>query len=409
MSFITHVDINARNISPNDFTGTDTQRIQAAVDYAASIGRGEIYIPRINLKTGNPLWLLDSAILLPSNMTVIMDNSLIQLSDTSRDNFFRSNNCGFGITAVTANTNIHILGIGNPVLKGALNPRATGDAGKTLSLTPTQFGSTSYGSDAGVSGQTQIGDWRGFGIYMINVNNFSIEGIKIVDPHMWAITLERCTSGRLAHLDFSSTGSRIVSGTSVWSKNQDGIDIKRGCQDIVVKGIVGRTGDDCVALATINVSGETAGQYGTQSLLGGLDIVLSGDDIYNVTVRDIKCATDDQNVRLLNTGTQLRIYNVFINGVLDNAGTGTTQSAVIIGDTGFGGIAPVGNTSRIFISNILTKAAKPIRIVGSLSESVINNVVRYDSSVSAGTIVFYESGTGNTRNLSITNVFDYTV
>ncbi len=383
MSFLTYTDINARAITPNDFVGTDSQRIQAAVNYASN-GRGEIYIPKINANTGNPLWLLDSAILLPSNMTVILDNCTLKLADTTRDNIFRSNNCGFGITAFTASTNIHIIGIGQAILQGADNPRATGGL-KPLKLNPACCSTQSYGTDVGVSGQTQVGDWRGFSILFAYVNNFSIENIKIIDPHCWAITLERCTLGRISKIDFSSNGTKTISGVTVNTTNQDGIDLRLGCQEIVIEDITGRSGDDTVALANIVITGESPGTYGTISVIGS-GAILSGDDIYNVTIRNLKCTT------------------------LDNSDTGTTAaSAIIIGDNGYGGIAPLGNTSRIFISNVLTKAYKPIRIVGSLSESIINNVVRYNSVFSPGNVVIYESGTGNTRNLSVTNVFDYTV
>ena len=61
-------------------------------------------------------------------MTVILENCIIQLSDQCRDNMFRSNNVGTGITDPKWNYNISIIGTGDVVLKGADNPRATGDA-----------------------------------------------------------------------------------------------------------------------------------------------------------------------------------------------------------------------------------------------------------------------------------------
>ena len=61
-----------------------------------------------------------------------MRNSKIKLSDSARDNFFRSANCGFGFDDNELFTNIHIRGEGLCVLEGADHPRATGDGTKVL-------------------------------------------------------------------------------------------------------------------------------------------------------------------------------------------------------------------------------------------------------------------------------------
>ena len=54
-------------VSPNDMPGaTDAERINAAVARAAATG-DEAVIPRRNARTGGDIWLIDRAILLPSN------------------------------------------------------------------------------------------------------------------------------------------------------------------------------------------------------------------------------------------------------------------------------------------------------------------------------------------------------
>ena len=83
-------------ITPNQFKGNDTERIQAAVNEAVRT-TGKVVIPANN-NNGTQIWLLDSAILLPSNITVILENCVIQLSDSCRDNMFRSDNVGVGIS-----------------------------------------------------------------------------------------------------------------------------------------------------------------------------------------------------------------------------------------------------------------------------------------------------------------------
>src|SRR5665647_948414 len=130
--FVGFSEQNMENITPNQFEGSDTQRIQAAVDKAAAT-TGKVVIPGNNSNRSG-VWLLDSAVLLPSNITVILDNCILQLSDSSRDNMFRSNNVGLGIIDPKWNYNISIIGIGEVILKGANNPRSTGDESKTLSI-----------------------------------------------------------------------------------------------------------------------------------------------------------------------------------------------------------------------------------------------------------------------------------
>ena len=51
----------------------DSQTIQNAVDYAEQTGLGQVIIPRFNERTGQPLWDLPRAVLLPSDMTIILD------------------------------------------------------------------------------------------------------------------------------------------------------------------------------------------------------------------------------------------------------------------------------------------------------------------------------------------------
>ena len=134
-------------------------------------------------------WLLDRAVLLPENTTVIIENCKIKLSDSCRDNFFRSANCGLGIDEPEKISDIHICGIGRAILEGADHPRATGDGGKVLAWPcPKNFSGAehpsfedlhrhSYGTDAGKPGESQNGDWRNIGILMANVDHLTIENL----------------------------------------------------------------------------------------------------------------------------------------------------------------------------------------------------------------------------------------
>ena len=143
----------ALGITPNEFKGTDSERIAQALAVLKKQGGGTLRIPRREDADGRAFWLIDEAILLDADTTLIIENCMSKLSDRCRDNFIRSANCGYGIEDIKTINNIHVIGIGNAVLMGADNPRATGDSGKKL-------GERTYGTDAGKEGETQNGDWR---------------------------------------------------------------------------------------------------------------------------------------------------------------------------------------------------------------------------------------------------------
>src|SRR5690606_23970994 len=188
-----------RSITPNDFTGSDVERIQSAID-SANRTTNKVVIPMQN-SNGTNIWKIDKAILLPSNMTLILDNCIIQLSDQSRDNMFRSDNVGVGITNPKWSFNINIIGIGEVLLKGADNPRSTGDAYRTLTHSPNK-GRVSYGSDAGKENAKQKGDWRNNMIQIAYVNGFKIKNVTIQNSHAWAISFERTKNAELSTLRF---------------------------------------------------------------------------------------------------------------------------------------------------------------------------------------------------------------
>lgn len=385
-------------IKPNEFQGSDASRINQAI--AAATERGLIaVIPKINAHApaGQPrdLWLLDEAITLPSDATVELHNATIKLSDKSRDNFFRSANCGLGINPIEPAKNIHLTGKGHCVLVGADRPRATGDSAKTL-------GERTYGTDAGKDNESQRGDWRNIGILMANVSDFSIQNITMKDSHCWAVSLEYCTHGQVRDLHFESTGNKVIDGQTVRILNQDGLDLRQGCNNILIENITGHTGDDLIALTAIFHQNRIAGNDGSTMVSGG---GTPQDAIHSITIRNVRghCAGGHHIVRFLNTGT-LPMYDIIMDGLIDTSvAPHRSKAAVKIGDhnTAYGGINALGLTRHFFISNIITRSQYPIFIGGSLCDSVISNVIQHDY---AGDPVFFQSGEQYIRNVKVINV-----
>lgn len=389
---------SAMVITPNEFEGTDVERINRAIDAAAEAGC-RVVIPRVNVRGSQrgDVWLIDSAILLRSNTTLELDNCRIKLSDRCRDNMIRSANCGMGITDIKPIENIHIRGIGSVVLEGADHPRATGDGAKTL-------GKRTYGTDAGVAGESQTGDWRNIGILLAMVDDFSIENLAIKDSHCWAISLERCAHGVLRDLDFASSGFKMIDGVKQTILNQDGIDLRLGCHDILIENITGYTGDDLIALTAIPRADSVAGRTGTTMVSSCQSRGQGLDDIRQVIMRNIKgyCRGGHHIVRLLNTpGT--RMYDILLDGLIDTSPADMRcRAAVKIGDRAYGGGADsLGDTSRVIVNNVVSRSKYTILIGASLSDSIISNVIRHDS---PGEAVTVELGPDHVRNVTISNV-----
>ncbi len=385
-------------ITPNEFVGTDIERINQAIEVAADAGCRAV-IPRVNLVDGQrrDTWLLDSAILLHSDTTLELDNCHLKLSDRCRDNFMRSANCGLGITDIEPMQNIHIRGIGHVVLEGADRPRASGDSGKTL-------GTRTYGTDAGVEGESQLGDWRNIGILLAFVEHFSIENITVKDSHCWAISLERCAHGTLRDLDFESSGYKMIDHARQTILNQDGIDLRLGCHDILIDNITGYTGDDLVALTAIPRSDRPAGGLASTMVSAGEDRGDGLDDIRHIIVRNVKgyCAGRHHIIRLLNT-SGVKMHDILVDGLIDTSPDDLRcKAAVKIGDNNYGGgVAPLGDTSRIMVSNVTSQSQHTILIGGSLADSILTNLIRYGS---PGDAVTVQAGAEYIRDVTITNV-----
>ena len=378
--------------TPERFRGTDTERIARAVALAKNFGGVVRIPPRPAGEENRDYWLIDSAILLGEGTTLYLDNCRIKLSDSCRDNFIRSANCGLGIETVEPIHNIHIIGIGHPVLEGADHPRATGDAGK-------QLGKQTYGTDAGKEDQSQYGDWRNIGILLAKVDGFTLSGITIRQAHCWSVSLERCCYGKIRDLNFDSTETRVIDGSEVKVLNVDGLDLRKGCHDITIENLYGHGGDDLLAITLLG--GEHKGGQFRATEVADSTPDMSGD-AYNITARNIVgyAAGGHNIVRFLNNGGR-KLHHIVLETVIDTSPAGCVDKATVrIGDTGYGGPAPLGDTSGLIITNVQTKSAEGIAIHGTLTDSIIANVINYNPNVSG---VLFPGGEETIRNVQVIN------
>ena len=379
-------------ICVNDFVGvTDNEILEKAI--ASRQADGIVVIPprSSNIEPERTYWLLDRAILLPANTTVVLQNCTIKLSDKCRDNFFRSANCGIGIEYPERIENIHIRGEGTCTLLGADHPRATGDGGKILEnpcpydaeaierlgkWSPNQWHDYSYGTDAGKEGESQLGDWRGIGVLLANVEHFSIENLRIVDSHGWGISLEACAYGYVSRIEFSAYMHKMIDGMRSNMENQDGIDVRNGCHHIIISDITGCTGDDMVALTAIaNPNFLPGGSMCTTHVMHN-DWAKREADIHDIVIRNVVGYSNIcWMVRLL--AADCVIHDVVIDGIIDTAPAELVHGGgLLIGepDGAYGKNLP-DSIRNITISNVVAGGSKAIQMDGYLTDSVITNVI----------------------------------
>lgn len=390
-------------INVNDFKGlTDNEIIENAIKNRDS--DGTVLIPPRNsdIEPKRNWWSLDRAILIPENTTIILRNCTIKLSDNCRDNFFRTANCGMGIAFPEKIHNVHIKGEGHCVLEGADHPRATGDGSKVLA-NPCPYmdedlckygywipeerrksnkldfwdkHNHSFGTDADKPEESGYGDWRGIGILFANTDDFSVENIHIDYSHGWGISLEACTNGSIEKICFNACMSKEIDGMLQNMENQDGIDIRNGCHNIIISDITGRTGDDLIALTAIANENEDfipGGSLKTTHVMHN-DWTKRDKDIHDIIIRNVMgysqlCFL----IRLLPANS--RIWNVVIDGVVDTSSDDLEAfGGLLLGDLdGYGKNLP-DSMKGISISNVICNRPSAVLIQGYLSDSVISNI-----------------------------------
>lgn len=396
-------------INVNDFCcSTDSETLENAIVNRTSDGV-VVIPPRVSdIESERAYWLIDRAILIPKNTTIVLQNCKIKLSDKCRDNFFRSANCGMGIEFPERIRNIHIRGEGLCVLEGADHPRAAGDGSKHLQypcpylpedickyatyipddrrspkkLIWDDFHGNSYGTDAGNPEESQYGDWRGIGILFANCENFSISGLRIVNSHGWGISLEACSFGRVEKIDFDEHMYREIDGILMNMENQDGIDMRNGCHHIVISDITGQTGDDVIALTAIaNPQYKPGGSLRNTHVMHN-DWTKRESGIHDIIIRNVIAHSYHcYEIRLLPAYTE--IYNIVIDGVIDSGPVlpHDSQGTILLGSNYYGKYTE-DSMRNITISNCICgspsetpDAGKAIVLESYLKDSTITNVI----------------------------------
>lgn len=360
---------------PNEYTGTDAEKIQAAVADAVRCGTRKVIVPPYNKVRGENRWVIEKAVELPSDITLIIDNAYLVQADGIFDNMFVNENLRKpeGRRLSGTQQNIRIEGIGNAVL----------DGGRYNGL---------HEHVSEKDGFPHIS--RNNTILFSGVDGFTVKNLRIKNQRWWALCFLFCRNGHLANIDFAADftfvhpdgvrrefppeGDYAVKYNSIYVKNADGIDLRSGCHNILIENITGYTEDDSIALTAL--AGRTEELYRVEDE--------TDTDIHNVIIRDIRTKTICSNVRLLNQSGK-KLYNILIDGVFDAphdepyASVLSSMNAgftVRIGDRYLYGScqSTPDETRGITVRNVVLRTPTAFSVCGGLSDSTIENIRCYD-------------------------------
>lgn len=177
-------------------------------------------------------YLIDRAILVPSDTRIIVDNCTIKQNNNVFDNVFRGDNLLInGINPygepldVSPLTNIQIIGRGNAKIIGTDKP---------------QTGYHPFFKEY----QSLTGDFWGWRTHMFSFSfgvGIEIANLSLRQTTGWAISFDNCQNCHVHDLDIRSQ-----------VKNGDGIDFRSGCHHCIVERITGFTSDDTVACTALS-------------------------------------------------------------------------------------------------------------------------------------------------------------
>ena len=306
-------------------------------------------------------YLIDTAIRIPSNFTLILEDCHLRLADGSFCNMFVNEHHGteIGKTVSGTDTGISIIGRGEAILDG--------------------------GEYNGLSERNHMQNglppiWKNNLILFTNVDGFMIKGLSCRNQRWWALNFIYCANGYLGDLDFCANDTAIDGMGNVYHglslskykeilvKNADGIDLRQGCHDITIENITGFTEDDSVALTGLcGVLEDTFKVEGLPS------------DICRVSIRNVATSALCANIRLLTQG-DIKLHDIMIDGIRDTSENSPHMDrggcAVRIGDTNMYGTrhATKDEVYNITVKNVYARGKHAVVLAGEMDRFVMYGI-----------------------------------
>ena len=327
---------------PRFFGETDSETIQNAINYAHENGYKEVVIPCRNARTDSDRYVIPKVILLPSNMTVYLDSAHMVMADGVWENMFRNENAytELGKTLAGEQENIRIIGLGHAVIDGG---------------TPNGLCEQLHRDDP----EHYPSMYVNLMIFFCNVRHFEVRNIQFLDTRYWAMNFMFCRWGKLIDLDFRNYATM---------ENQDGIDIRVGCEYITVENITGITGDDTIALTALP--------------LGARHLAVEGKKvhIHDINIRNVESSTHGCALLRFLCEDGAQIYNVNVDGLKDT-GVSVGGAAIFMG-TGSTRFARdharvMGDFRNITIRNIMVATQRGIDFNEPTENVTIENLTTF--------------------------------
>ena len=327
---------------PNDTVGmTDSESIQNAVDRARECGINKVIIPRYNARTDDTVWVISEAIRLPSEMTVVLDNCYLVMADGVMTNFFRNDNAYTELTGKKEGRQygITIKGEGAAVLDGGRHNGLTEKNSSTVLRTHVSLNHP---------------------ILLVNIEDFVIENISIINPRYNAIRLEHAKRGRVRDIfvDASFDGPECV-----------GLDVRNGCREVLLENICGRVLGDMVRLSPTDSQNND-----------GYSFICEGEaaDVSAITLRNIS-GTAYKGSLVKIGGSEGLVYNVLVDNAYDSELD--DNEGVVIGDNivSLGADTEIGTHPSLVRNITLTNlrsanTASVVKVTGGVANSHITNL-----------------------------------
>lgn len=350
-----------RTLKISQFIGaTPHDQIENALKFIKKRGWGIL-----DMESG--VWLRNSAMLLPSNCWIYLNQAEIKLADGVFDNLMRNDgivpnpNPYEGALELRENSNIRIFG-----------------AGRTISFVSGP--DVPYSAPHPIKGGEPIpwvGDyfgWRTLTILLANVKDYKLHDFGMRKTTCWAIAQEHgCEDFDIFNLHFDT---RL--------KNGDGVHFNQGCKNGRVDGMYGYTLDDTVAFTAvpefqfISQYPSTNDTYIYPLLVGGYKDRGFGLDIENIQVTNVRARGAHHGVRVLASGGG-RCRHISIDGVEDVGGV--YGVALVLISSGYGTIAQMGDISGITVNDIKSnQTAIPLKLAHSIKDSSFNFIRQHNSS-----------------------------
>jgi len=310
-------------------------------------------------------YIIDRAVRIPSNFTLILQNCHLKMANGCYSNVFvnEHHDTELGRTVEGTDRNISILGRGEAILDG--------------------------GEYNGLSERTQLKNglppiWKNNLILFTNVDGFKISGLVCKNQRWWALNFVYCAHGYIGNIEFWASdigvdgqgniyhGLKADKYEEVLVKNADGIDLRQGCHDIEIENISGFTEDDTIALTGLN--GRLEQTFSVADL---------PSDICNVTIKNVRSAAFCAIVRLLNQGS-MKLHDIEIDGVYDTSDTcpclDKGGNAVRVGDIHLYGSrhATKEETYNISIKNVCAKGQNALALAGDMQGIVAYGIECYN-------------------------------